>query len=183
MVKEIFKKDPVTTVNVDEAVCLGASLFSAIKGDSKDLTPAQKASIQKISVSDVAVGYFGTLALNGSTGKMFNSILIAKNQKIPCEVTKTYYTSHDGQTSIDCSITQSSNETEDPEWVDIISNEDLQLPSGRRKHQEIDITYAYDENGTMHASFIDVQTGKETYIKLSDLTPNVDENFDDYKVD
>ena len=35
----------------------------------------------------------------------------------------------------------------------------------------------------MHASFIDVQTGKETYIKLSDLTPNVDENFDDYKVD
>ena len=183
MVKEIFKKDPVTTVNVDEAVCLGASLFSAIKGDSKDLTPAQKASIQKISVSDVAVGYFGTLALKGSTGKMFNSILIAKNQKIPCEVTKTYYTSHDGQTSIDCSITQSSNETEDPEWVDIISNEDLQLPSGRRKHQEIDITYAYDESGMMHASFIDVQTGKETYIKLSDLTPNVDENFDDYKVD
>ena len=182
-VKEIFKKDPVTTVNVDEAVCLGASLFSAIKGGPEDLTPAQKASIQKISVSDVAVGYFGTLARNPHTGDIFNSILIAKNQKIPCEVTQTYYTSYDGQTAVDCTITQSSLKTENPEIVEVISNKDLQLPSGRKKHQEIDITYAYDDNGTMHASFIDVQTGKETYIKLSDLTPNVDEDFDDYKVD
>jgi len=184
MVKEIFKKEPVTTVNVDEAVCLGASLFSAIKGDSEDLTPVQKASIQNISVSDISVAYFGTIATNSRTGIEFNSILIAKNQKIPCEVTKTYFTSHDGQERVDCNITQSSTETEDlNEWVNIIANQELLLPSGRKKHQEIDVTYAYDENGTMHASFIDVQTGKETYIKKDDLNPDVDDDSDDYNVD
>jgi len=185
MVKEIFKKEPVTTVNVDEAVCLGASLFSAIKGDSEKLTPTQKASIQNIKITDVSVAYFGTIATNSNTDREFNSILIAKNQKIPCEVTKTYYTRYDDQTAVDCRITQSSTETEDlDEWVNIISKEELSLPSGRKKGQEIDVTYAYDENGTMHASFIDVETGKETYIKKSDLTPDDDDDdLDDYTVD
>ena len=109
---------------------------------------------------------------------------IAKNQKIPCSVTKTYYTRHDNQTAVDCRITQSSTETEDlDEWVNIIANQELSLPSGRKKGQEIDVTYAYDENGTMHASFIDVETGKETYIKKSDLTPDDDDDLDDYIVD
>ena len=81
-------------------------------------------------------------------------------------------------------MTQSSTETEDlDEWVNIIANQELSLPSGRKKHQEIDVTYAYDENGTMHASFIDVQTGKETYIKKDDLNPDVDDDPDDYNVD
>ena len=88
MVKEIFKKEPVTTVNVDEAVCLGASLFSAIKGDSENLSPVQKASIQNIKITDVSVAYFGTIATNARTGIEFNSILIAKNQKIPCDSDK-----------------------------------------------------------------------------------------------
>ena len=183
MVKEIFKKEPVTTVNVDEAVCLGASLFSAIKGDSENLTPTQKASIQNIKITDVSVAYFGTIATNPITGREFNSILIAKNQKIPCEVTKTYYTSHDYQERVDCRITQSSTETEDlDEWVNIIANQELSLPSGRSRGQEIDVTYAYDENGTMHASFIDVETGEEIYIKKSDLTSD-DDDLDDYTVD
>ena len=183
MVKEIFKKEPVTTVNVDEAVCLGASLFSAIKGDSDNLTPTQKASIQNIKITDVSVAYFGTIATNPNTDREFNSILIAKNQKIPCEVTKTYYTRYDNQTAVDCRITQSSTETEDlDEWVNIISKEKLSLPSGRKKNQPIDVTFAYDENGTMHASFIDVETGEETYIKKSDLTPD-DDDLDDYIVD
>ena len=41
-VKKIFKKEPVTTVNVDEAVCLGASLFAAIKGDPEDFNSSTK---------------------------------------------------------------------------------------------------------------------------------------------
>ena len=185
MVKEIFKKEPETTVNVDEAVCLGASLFSAIKGDSENLTPVQKASIQNIKITDVSVAYFGTIATNSNTDREFNSILIAKNQKIPCSVTKTYYTRHDNQTAVDCRITQSSTETEDlDEWVNIIANQELSLPSGRKKGQEIDVTYAYDENGTMHASFIDVETGEETYIKKDDLSPDDDDDDpDDYNVD
>ena len=176
-VKKIFKKEPVTTVNVDEAVCLGASLFSAIKGDPEDLTPVQKASIKKLTVSDVAVGCFGTFAYRGSTHEKFNSVLILKNEKIPCSVTETYTTMYDNQTEVDCTITQSNTPTEDPEWINIIWDGKLSLPSGRRRGRKIDVTYAYDENGTMHASFVDVETGEETYTKLSDISPQ-DDNDD-----
>ena len=183
-VKKIFKKEPETTVNVDEAVCLGASLFSAIKGDPEDLTPVQKASIKKLTVSDVAVGCFGTIAYRGGTHEPFNSVLILKNEKIPCEVTERYTTMYDDQTNVDCRITQSNIPTEDPDEVNVIWDGDLTLPSGRRRGQKIDITYAYDENGTMHASFVDVATGKETYTKLSDISPTVDDDdLDRFNVD
>ena len=184
-VKKIFKKEPVTTVNVDEAVCLGASLFSAIKGDPEDLTPVQKASIKKLTVSDVAVGCFGTIAYRGGTHKPFNSVLILKNAKIPCAVTERYTTMYNNQTNVLCRITQSNTPTEDlDEWVNVIWDGNLTLPSGRRKGQKIDITYAYDENGTMHASFVDVATGKETYTTLSDISPtDDDEDPDRFTVD
>ncbi len=183
-VKKIFKKEPVTTVNVDEAVCLGASLFSAIKGDPEDLTPVQRASIKKLNVSDVAVGCFGTIAYRGGTHEPFNSVLILKNEKIPCAVTERYTTMYDNQTNVDCRITQSNTPTEDPEWVNVIWDGDLSLPPGRRRGQKIDVTYAYDENGTMHASFVDVATGKETYTTLSDISPSDDDDDPDrYSVD
>jgi len=40
------------------------------------------------------------------------------------------------------------------------------------------VTYSYDENGTMHASFVDVSSGKETNTSLSDIAPTVDEKGD-----
>ena len=177
-VKKIFKKEPVTTVNVDEAVVLGASLFSAIKGDTAELTPPQKASISKLTVTDVSVGCFGTTAIRGSNHEEYIAILIKKNEKIPCSVTETFYTMYDNQTEVSCKITQSDSATDDPKWVNTIWDGSLSLPSGRKAGQKVDVTYSYDENGTMHASFVDVATGKETNTSLSDIAPTVDEKGD-----
>jgi molecular chaperone DnaK len=177
-VKKTFKRDPVTTVNVDEAVVLGASLFSAVKGDQADLNPVQKASISKLNVTDVSVGCFGTKAVRGSNHEEYIAVLIKKNEKIPCSVTQTFYTMSDNQTAVDCTITQSDAPTDDPKWVNVIWDGSLSLPSGRKSGQKVDITYSYDENGTMHASFVDVSSGKETNTSLSDISPTVDEKGD-----
>ena len=177
-VKKIFKKDPVTTVNVDEAVVLGASLFSAVKGDKADLNPVQKASISKLKVTDVSVGCFGTKAVRGSNHEEYIAVLIKKNEKIPCSITQTFYTMSDNQTEVDCTITQSDSPTDNPMWVNEIWDGRLSLPSGRKAGQKVDITYSYDENGTMHASFVDVSSGKETYTTLSDIAATVQENVD-----
>jgi len=177
-VKKLFKKNPVTTVNVDEAVVLGASLFSAVKGDQADLNPVQKASISKLKVTDVSVGCFGTKAVRGSNHEEYIAVLIKKNEKIPCSVTETFFTMADNQTEVDCTITQSDAPTDDPKWVNVIWDGALALPNGRRAGQKVDITYSYDENGTMHASFVDVATGKETNTTLSDIAPTVDQKSD-----
>ena len=176
-VKKIFKKDPVTTVNVDEAVVLGASLFSAVKGEQSDLTPLQQASVSQLTVTDVAVGCFGTIAVRGADQEDYVHVLIKKNEKIPCSVTKDFYTVADNQTSVNCKITQSDDPTDDPKWVRVIWDGELELPTGRKAGQKIDISYSYDDNGTMHASFLDVASGKITE-GTPTITPTVSEQSD-----
>ena len=178
-VKKIFKKDPVTTVNVDEAVVLGAALFSAYK-NQKGLTPPQKASINRLTVQDVTCGCFGTIAVRGpNKDEEYVSVLIKKNEKTPCTATQSLYTVYDNQTGVDCKVTQANDPTDDPKWVQVVWNGDLKLPSGRPAGQKVDVTYSYDENSVMHASFLDVASGKETETSLSDLGPSSDGGGDD----
>ena len=46
-IRRVFKKDPVASVNVDEVVALGASLYAAYKGDQSKLSKTQQNSIKK----------------------------------------------------------------------------------------------------------------------------------------
>ncbi|HIF19769.1 MAG TPA: Hsp70 family protein, partial [Gammaproteobacteria bacterium] len=164
-------KDPVSSVNVDEIVALGASLYAAYKGDQSKLSATQKSSIKKIKVSESTAMCFGTLALNYDENRQDTSlsvsILIEKNEKIPCSVTKSFVTSHDGQEIINCRITESKSSETDPRFVNILFEERLSLPSNRPAGQEIQITYSFDDNQTMHASFLDVESKKETKTSLS----------------
>ena len=96
-----------------------------------------------------------------------NSILIKKGESIPCEVSESYYTAHDGQVKLDCTITESKSPETDPRFVKIIHEESLELPSGRPSGQEIIISYSYDENQIIHASFKDVESGNEKKISVS----------------
>ena len=49
----------------------------------------------------------------------------------------------------------------------IIHSEELELPPNRPQGQEVVVTYSYDENQMMQASFKDVTSGKETKISIS----------------
>lgn len=170
-IKRVFKKDPVASVNVDEVVALGAALYAAYKGDQSNLTAAQKNSIQKIKVSESTSKCFGTISISHDMArdqtKLTNSILIKKGEKIPCSVTESFYTIHDGQTTVNCRLTESTSPETDPRFVKTIWEGDLELPPGRPAHQEIRVTFSYDENQMMRCSFVDVATGRKTEIDLS----------------
>ena len=43
----------------------------------------------------------------------------------------------------------------------VIHEQTLDLPPDRPAGQEVEVTYSYDENQTMHAVFKDVSSGKE----------------------
>ena len=49
----------------------------------------------------------------------------------------------------------------------IVWEGELELPPGREEHQEIKVTYSYDENQMMKCSFVDVATGRSTEVDLS----------------
>jgi len=170
LAEKIFKMEPISSINVDEVVALGAALYAAHKSDGKNLTEIQKKAMDQVKVSEVTNSYFGTITIGYSESKghsMMNSILIRKGEKIPCEVKEVFFTSHDGQESIKCSVTESKAAESDPRFVKIVHEEKLALPPGRPEGQEIEVTYSYDINQMIKASFKDVASGKETEISIS----------------
>ena len=140
----------------------------------KKISPTQKNAIKKNKVADVAVGCFGVIEKIDGEDKVV--VLINKGVEIPCSVTKSYFTEYDNQTSINLTITQANDPTDDPKWVQIVWDGNLDLPSGRPAGQEVKVTYSYDENGVMRASFFDVASGKVTETSLSDRTQSSDES-------
>jgi len=169
-VKKTFGKDPVTSENVDEIVALGASLYCAFKGNREKLSNTQKKSIEKIKVAESTTKCFGTIALGvNAKGEKERQvmILINKNEKIPCSVTESVYSSHDNQKEVRCSITESTAAETDPKFVNIMWEEMLDLGGDKPQGQEIKVTYSYDENQTMNAVFLDVESGKELKTSLS----------------
>ena len=184
-VERVFKQKPTQSVNVDEAVALGASLYAAFKGDQSKLSVTQQASVNKIKVTDVCPSYFGTISINSQTRQLQNSIIIEKNTPRPCSVTESFYTTHEGQEVIDCTITECGTREENPDFVKVLSDEDLNLPSGRPAQMEIQITYSFDDNGLMHCSFVDIESGKKNEIKIGDIdhSPSGNNRIDAFTVD
>ena len=172
----VFNQEPISSVNVDEVIALGAALYAAYKGDKSNLTATQRNAISKIKVSESSGKCFGTIHLSHNQMRdevaLRNTILIHKGEKIPCSISESFYTAHDGQETINCKITESTSPETDPKFVNIIWEGDLALPPNRPEGQEIKITFAYDENQMMKCSFVDVSTNRETKVELSMLTNN-----------
>ena len=169
-IKKVFGRESKLFGNPDESVALGAAIYAAYKSDSQNLNPLQKQAISKLSMSEAAPHYFGTLTMAESGAGMLeeqNSIIISKDEKIPCSMTESYYTLSDNQTIVKCKVTQSSVEETDPNFVSIIWEGDLGIQGGRPAGQEIKVTYSYTEDGKMRASFLDVGSGNSKDIDLS----------------
>lgn len=179
-IKRVFGQEAISSVNVDEVVALGAALYAAYKGDRSSLSETQKNSIEKIRVSESTTCCFGTISFSQDSARddqrLSNSVLIHKGDKIPCSVTKSFYTMHDGQTGVDCQLTESTAAETDPRFVNIVWNGELQLPPGRPEGQEIAVTYNYDANQMIQCSFVDIATGGKTEIELSMASKQSDQS-------
>jgi len=167
-------KPPVKGVNVDEAVVCGAAVYAGLKTEDKSLNKKQQEALAQVELTDVCNFYMGTLALvtdpNTNRQVMANTTIIKRDTKLPASVTKRYYTIHEGQEEIDCSVTQSEGFEDNVEFVNIIHKELLKLPKNRPAKQPVDITYSYDTSGKIHCLFTDVDSGNKHEIELKPHT-------------
>ena len=187
---KLFAKEPVTTGTPDEAIALGAAIYAGYKTDKKSLNPLQAQAVSAMKFQEVAPAYFGTISQDSAKvargiQASLNNIIIEKNEKIPCSRTDTFYTVNNNQTNVRCTITQSPNNESDPRFVRVIWKGDLELPPNRPEGQEIQITYAYHENGTMHAEFLDVGSKKKTEVDIASQGVGVNSsiNINDFIVE
>ncbi|MDC0071605.1 Hsp70 family protein [Gammaproteobacteria bacterium] len=168
-IKKQFGKDPQLFGNPDQSVALGAAIYAAYKSDSKDLNPLQQQSISKLSLIEAAPHFFGTIVMaEDASGRMSpeNSIIITKDVNIPCSITESYYTMSDNQTTVKCTVTQSSIAETDPQFVKTLWEGDLKIEGGRPAGQELKFTYSFTEGGKMRASFLDVGSGNTEELDL-----------------
>lgn len=186
----LFGKEPITTGNPDEAIALGAAIYAGYKTDNKTLNPLQAQAVAAMKFQEVAPAYFGTISRDTAKAAkgiqaVLNSNIIPKNEKIPCSRTESFYTTHDNQTVVSCNITQSPNNESDPRFVRVIWKGDLGLPPNRPEGQEIQITYTYNENGTMHAEFLDVGSKKKTEVDIASQSLGISSsiNINDFIVE
>ena len=146
-----------------------AGIILQERGVMMPVTEEAKMALSKVSLTDVTNHSYGTITMGHAHGRetLRNSLIIPKNTPIPCTHSDTFFTIHDDQQVIHCTITQ--GEDLDPEFVNVITEGFMKLPAGRPRGCEILITYSYDANGRMSCEFKDVLTGRIQCFNLDSL--------------
>ena len=170
-IKKLMSKEPIIAVNVDEAVALGAAIkagLSLTKNNPAMVSSTIAAEMNTIKVGDVTNYSYGTIVSvfdnNLQKDIRTNTILIKKNTPLPCTKTEIFYTVVEGQEGVDISITQ--GEDSDPDFVDIVKEEEMSLPAGRPQGQPLEVTYTYDENQMVKCIFKDINSGTEKEVVI-----------------
>ncbi|MBN1967986.1 MAG: Hsp70 family protein [Candidatus Delongbacteria bacterium] len=164
--RAISGKEPVTSLNPDEAVALGAAIQSGLimlKGEERDqLSDMVKMKLDKMEVNDVTSHSFGAITLDDYNKKR-NAIIIPKNSKIPIKKSQIFYTTVPGQTSVTLTVIQ--GEDTDPEYCTEIGKTTLSFPS-KPINSPIIFNYEYDINGIIQATAKDPDSGEKSVIKI-----------------
>ncbi len=169
---------PLAGIDPDQAVALGAAIQAAM--DSTERQPAEPVYLlggQRATI-DVISNSLGLIVENADRSAYVNSIIIHKNQPIPCRQTRPYQLlvgqSRHGQ--LEVFMTQ--GEVTDPTGCAYLGKYVFSgIPRSRLGRVVIDVTYAYDQNGVVDVSAVERETGKPLQLTIEPLPADVPARF------
>ena len=149
-VKELFGKEPNTSVNPDEVVAMGAAIQGGVlAGDVKD-----------VLLLDVTPLSLGIETLGGVFTRM-----IDRNTTIPTKKGQTYSTADDNQNAVTIRVFQGEREMAADNKL--LGQFDLVgIPPAPRGVPQIEVTFDIDANGLVSVNAKDKGTGKEQQIRI-----------------
>ncbi|MBW4590035.1 Hsp70 family protein [Aetokthonos hydrillicola] len=175
-VEAMSGKPALGGVNPDEAVALGAAIQAAMDIEQGS-QPIIKLAGRKKS-SDVMSHSLGMIAQNEDGTKYVNSIIIQKNQLIPCQQTRPYQlrVRRSGENWLEVFMTQ--GETTDPLSCAYLGKYVFtEIPYTEGKTVVIDITYAYDVNGVVNVAAVERSTQQNLKLTVEPLPHDIPERF------
>ncbi len=149
MVEQYFTQPPLTDINPDEVVAVGA----AIQGAALVADPFSPAGAHQPLLLDVTPRSLGVEVVGG-----FYDVLIDRNTAVPCEQTRVFATSQDGQTTVRLQIFQGESRVAS----DNVKLGEIELYNLRpmpRGMVEIEVTFAIDADGIVDVTAKDRETG------------------------
>jgi molecular chaperone DnaK len=177
-VQKVFGRPPMTAVNVDEAVALGAAVVAAERAAS--IQQASTFSLRgAVKTIDVTNHSLGMIAVNADRSAYVNSVILPKNATIPCAETRPYQhrTRRRGENTIEVFMTQGEVETPTAvSYLGLYTVHDVpHAPSGVTV---VEITYRYDASGTVQVSARAKGTSEALRVTVDPLPPDVPARFD-----
>lgn len=176
-VTEMVGKPPLTSVNPDEAVALGAAIQAAMELEASTAKPMFALAGRKKS-TDVISHSLGMIAVNDDRTKYINSIIIQKNKPIPSEQTKPYTLrlKRSGKSQLDVYMTQ--GETGYPGDCAYLGKYIFSdFPQLNANDAVLDISYAYDKNGMVQVSAVERSTKKQLTLTIEPLPEDIPDRF------
>lgn len=184
-IRKMTGKEPLTGVNVDEAVALGAAiranidldgntlnrLPSVAAGRNNPVSPTYCLSGAK-AIRDVISHSLGTISANEDNTKFVNRIILKKNNPVPSTHTRPFSirTRKGGTHDVEVYMLQGENEY--PLDCSILGKYVFSGIEHVSKSKSIlDISYNYTMNGTVEVSAIQRETGKPLALHIEPV-PN-----------
>jgi len=172
-VRHYFQKDPMTGIDPDMVVALGASIQASALLDTSAAAAGQASYLLDVTPLSLRIGTVGG----------FTERIIDKNTPIPIEKSKTFTTSRDGQERVKIRVYQGeSNRADGCEMLGEFEFSGFRI--GFRGEVQIQVTFEIDPNGIVNVSATDLESGQRasTTISLSsglteqDIRAAIDKN-------
>lgn len=148
---------PDQTMNPDDCVALGAALRA------HQLTAASGVTFKRMA--DVMGHSMGMIAVSADGERYVNSILISKNQGIPCRNIRSFRANTQAARENTITVYLTQGESADPGDCEFAARFVISGVPHRQGGQILDIGYEYDRDGVIAVSAIDPQTGGQLPVR------------------
>jgi len=170
MVEKYFFKQPLTDINPDEVVAVGAAIYAYSLEAQSAPAPQQTAGgppppfggrPNAPLLIDVTPLSLGIETIGG-----LMDVIVARNSAIPLEVTRTFVTSRDNQENVHLNIYEGDHKhvTENRKLGEITLQGIRPAPRGDVK---IDVTFAINSDGMLIVNALDRVTGYRQAVQIN----------------
>lgn len=174
-VEAMSGKEPLSGVNVDEAVALGAAIRANIDDSGKTVQQSFISGKKKVEVigakkvTDVTAHALGMIAISKDGESYENSVIIPKNSAIPVSMNRSYnFKTRAKNNELEVYVLQGAYRRP----LDNIILDKYTISGIERTNSNtsvIEVSYQYNANGVVDVSAVQKETGKQLSVRIEKI--------------